>query len=156
VILSLTVCSGINLLIYYSTIIFSQVGLSPFLSSLLAAVMNTLFAAGTWFTPSTIEKGGRRWIMLWTSTLLTIFMLIFVVMINLGDKKTNVTQWTAVASVVAYIFFFGYGWVGIPWLYGPEVNDHKTRYPEGLIICSHVLDCTPSLPTFGGFFWCHW
>ncbi|KAK5050511.1 hypothetical protein LTR84_003792 [Exophiala bonariae] len=89
--------------------------------------MNTLFALGTWFTPSTIEKGGRRRIMLWTSVLLTVFMLIFVVMINLGDKKSNATQWTAVASVVAYMFFFGYGWVGIPWLYGPEIAPIRYR-----------------------------
>lgn len=93
--------------------------------------MNTLFAAGCWFTPSTIEKGGRRQIMLWTSGLLALFMLIFVVMINLGDKKSTATQWTAVASVVAYIFFFGYGWVGIPWLYGPEVSDRLRSQLQG-------------------------
>ncbi len=134
------ISAGINLLIYYSTIIFSQVGLSPFLSSLLAAVMNTLFAMGTWFTPWTIERGGRRGIMFWTAIMLSIFMLVFVVMINLGHKKNLATQWTAVASVVVYIFFFGYGWVGIAWLYGPEVSDprhsikfHPARFIGGSI-----------------------
>ncbi|KAJ9603790.1 hypothetical protein H2200_011976 [Cladophialophora chaetospira] len=120
---------GINQLIYYSTIIFSQVGVSPFLGSLLAAVMNTVFWIGTWFLPATIEKYGRRGIMLVTAGLLTLFMLIFVVMINLGDKKNDATQWTAVAAVLAYMVCFGYGWVGIAWLYGPEVclleNDPK-------------------------------
>ncbi|KAG0645578.1 Hexose transporter 4 [Hyphodiscus hymeniophilus] len=122
---------GINLLVYYSTIIFSQIGLSAFLSSLLGAVMNTGFAAGTWFTPSTIERWGRRSILLWTGAACTVFMLIFVVMINLGDAKSTATQWTAVASVILYIFVFGYGWVGIPWLYGPELAPLRYRHLGG-------------------------
>lgn len=88
--------------------------------------MNTFFAIGTYFTPGLINKWGRRSIMFWTAILLTIFMLIFVVMINLGDKKSDATQWTAVASVVAYIFVFGFGWVGTAWLYGPEVRDSQS------------------------------
>jgi len=117
--------------------------------------MNTLFAFGTYFTPSTIERGGRRGIMLWTSMLLTTFMFIFVVMINLGDKKSNATQWTAVASVVAYMFFFGYGWVGIPWLYGPEVSE--CEYPSNVqILYSRVIDCATSLQAFGRVIWCRW
>jgi hypothetical protein len=83
--------------------------------------MNTVFAAGTFFTPATIEKGGRRGIMFWGSIFLTIFMLIFVIMINLGDAINGATQWTAVAAVFCYVGLFGYSWVGIPWLYGPEV-----------------------------------
>jgi MFS family permease len=108
-------------MIYYSTIIFSQVGLSPFLSSLLAAVMNTFCCLGTWVTPFTVERFGRRPIMLWGGITLTTFMLIFVVMVNLGDKRNDATQWTAVGAVIVYVFTFGYSWVGVPWLYGPEV-----------------------------------
>jgi hypothetical protein len=32
------------------------------------------------------------------------------------------TQWVAVASIIVYNFVFGYGWIGVPWLYGPEVR----------------------------------
>ncbi|ETN37508.1 uncharacterized protein HMPREF1541_07130 [Cyphellophora europaea CBS 101466] len=131
VILGIQQLMGINQLVYYSTIIFSQVGLTPFYASILAAVMNTVFAMGTFFTPATIERGGRRGIMLWSSVLLTVLLLIFVVMINLGDLKSSATQWTAVAAVVGYVFVFGYGWVGIPWLYGPEIAPLRYRHLGG-------------------------
>jgi MFS family permease len=136
---------GINLLIYFSTIIFSNVGLSMFLSSLLAAVMNTMLAAGCWITPWVVERGGRRRIMLWSSVLLTIFMLIFVVMVNLGDKTSDATQWTAIAMAVAFCFMFGFGWTGIPWLYGPEVSLMNLWPSESIPLIR--LDCAASLPT---------
>lgn len=114
---------GINLSVYYSTVVFSQVGLSPFLSSLLAAVMNSAFAAGTFFLPAGplgIERIGRRNVMMWSAGVLTICLLIFTAMINLPNKNTA-TQWTGVAFINIYNFVFGYGWIGVPWLYGPEV-----------------------------------
>ena len=88
-------------MVYYSTIIFSQVGVSPFLSQLLAAVMNTVFAMGTWFTPSTIERMGRRPIMLWSGGACTILMAIFIAMLGVPNQ-TLATQWTAVSTDVQY------------------------------------------------------
>jgi MFS family permease len=123
---------GINVLVYYSTIIFSQVGVSPFMSQLLAAVMNTVFAIGTWFTPATIERFGRRPILLWSACACTILMTIFVAMIG-QEHKTLATQWTAVATIVAFNLFFGWGWIGVPWLY---------VRPS---ICSYILPFSPSI-----------
>ncbi|RFU29565.1 hypothetical protein B7463_g6781, partial [Scytalidium lignicola] len=129
-ILALQQLMGVNMLVYYSTVIFSQVGLSPLLSSLLAAVMNTIFATGSWLLPGTIERVGRRTIMLWCAIIDTIFMVIFVIMVNL-PHKTLATQWTAVACVIVFIFFFGYGWMGISWLYGPEIAPLRYRHLGG-------------------------
>lgn len=39
---------GINMLVYFSTRIFANIGLTSFMSQLLAAVMNTFFAVGTY------------------------------------------------------------------------------------------------------------
>lgn len=39
---------GINMLVYFSTRIFANIGLTSFMSQLLAAVMNTCFAIGTY------------------------------------------------------------------------------------------------------------
>lgn len=89
-------------MVYYSTVIFSQVGVSPFLSQLLAAVMNTVFAMGTWVTPSTIERMGRRPIMLWSAGTCTVLMAIFIAMLGLPNK-TLATQWTAVSVIVPHV-----------------------------------------------------
>ena len=82
--------------------------------------MNTGFAAGTFFLPSTIERFGRRKILMWSAFVLTLCMIVFVAMIGLPNP-TLATQWTAVAAVIVYNFAFGYGWIGVCWLYGPEV-----------------------------------
>lgn len=83
--------------------------------------MNTLFAAGTFALPATIERFGRRGIMMWSAVGLTICMAIFVGMIGSPNKSLGV-QWTAVAAIIVYNFIFGYGWIGVCWLYGPEVS----------------------------------
>ncbi|OQV10734.1 hypothetical protein CLAIMM_14692 isoform 3 [Cladophialophora immunda] len=129
-ILSIQQMMGINLSVYYSTVIFSQVGLSSFLAQLLAAVMNTGFALGTYPLPWTIERFGRRAVLIWSAVVLTICMLVFVIMIGL-PHPTLATQWTAVAFVIIYNFVFGYGWIGVPWLYGPEIAPLKLRHLGG-------------------------
>lgn len=83
--------------------------------------MNTGFAAGTFALPPTIERVGRRNVMIWSAVALTGCMLIFVIMIGL-PSPTLATQWTAVSMVILYNLIFGYGWIGVPWLYGPEVS----------------------------------
>jgi MFS family permease len=118
------------MLVYYSTRIFANIGLSAFLAQLLAAVMNTLFAVGTYFTPGTIEKFGRRPIMIWTALVCGLSMMLFVIMIGL-PHQTSATQWTAVAAVIVYNFSYGYGWVGCPWLYGPEIAPLRYRHISG-------------------------
>lgn len=133
---------GINLSVYYSTVIFSQVGLSDFLSQLLAAIMNTLFATGTVFLPFTIERFGRRNILMYSAAGLTICMAIFVGMISQA-KPTLGMQWTAVAFVVIYNFIFGYGWIGVCWLYGPEVSSSQgCQYLANKIL----PDCSFEIP----------
>lgn len=110
--------------------IFSQVGLSPFLAQLLAAIMNTLFAAGTIPLVYTIERVGRRNVMMYSAVVLTVCMVIFVAMIG-QPNPTPATQWTAVAAIFVYNTVFGYGWIGVCWLYGPEVcfvATHKSYF----------------------------
>ena len=85
--------------------------------------MNTGFALGTYPLPWTIERVGRRGVMIYSAIILTICMLVFVIMIGLPNPTLSM-QWTAVAFVIIYNFVFGYGWIGVPWLYGPEVRFH--------------------------------
>lgn len=134
------------MLVYYSTRIFANIGLSDYLSQLLAAVMNTGFAIGTYPLPYTIEKFGRRPIMMWSALVCATSMLIFVVMIGL-PSPTIATQWTAVAFVIVYNFAFGYGWVGCPWLYGPEVCVVSA---EGRAGTNASSDCASQIPTYWG------
>jgi hypothetical protein len=82
--------------------------------------MNTLFASGTIPLVFTIERFGRRNVMMYSAVGLTVCMIIFCAMIG-QPNPTPTTQWVAVAAIIIYNFIFGYGWIGVCWLYGPEV-----------------------------------
>jgi hypothetical protein len=57
--------SGINLVTYYAATIFeNSIGLSPFLSRLLSACNGTEYWMASWIAIFTIEKFGRRPLMM--------------------------------------------------------------------------------------------
>ncbi|OJJ60316.1 hypothetical protein ASPSYDRAFT_1171262 [Aspergillus sydowii CBS 593.65] len=118
---------GINILVYYMTLIFSEVGLSDFMASLIAAISLTVQWMGSWFCIATIERIGRRRIMIFTASIETCCMLIFVVL-NMIENKTDATRWAAAMIMFPYLFFYGWGWVGCPWLYGPEIAPLRYRH----------------------------
>lgn len=96
--------------------------------------MNTVFWIGTWPLLPLLERWGRRPIMFWGAVGCTIFMALFTAM-NGVTHKTSGTQWTAVAAVIAYLFVFGFAWVGVPWLYGPEIAPLRYRHLAGSFGC---------------------
>ncbi|OKO96542.1 High-affinity glucose transporter RGT2 [Penicillium subrubescens] len=126
-ILAIQQSMGINMLVYYMTLIFTNVGLSDFLASLLAAISLTVQWVGSLLCVVTIERIGRRRIMMWTACIETCCMLIFVVLNTLQDKTVS-TQWAAAMIMFPYMFFYGWGWVGCPWLYGPEIAPLRYRH----------------------------
>jgi MFS family permease len=62
----------------YSTIIFSNVELDANLSSILSAVLNTLFFLGAIPAIFLIDSWGRRSLMLWSAVIMSILMAIFI------------------------------------------------------------------------------
>ncbi|KNG48354.1 sugar transporter stl1 [Stemphylium lycopersici] len=129
-VLSLQQMMGINLSVYYSTVIFKNIGLSDFLSQLLAAVMNTMFALGTYPLPPTIERFGRQRVMLYSAFVCALLMTAFVALIGIPNPTISM-QWGAAVVICIWNMVFGYGWVGVPWLYGPEIAPLKHRHVGG-------------------------
>jgi hypothetical protein len=65
----LTITQGINIITYYAATVFrSSIGLSPFLSRLLAACNGTEYFLASFVAIFTIEKFGRRKLMLFGAT----------------------------------------------------------------------------------------
>ncbi|OJJ79112.1 uncharacterized protein ASPGLDRAFT_77824 [Aspergillus glaucus CBS 516.65] len=116
--------------LFTSVTIFSQIGLSFTMCQLLAAVMNTTFAMGSFLLPFTIERFGRRRIMMYLAAALTICLTVLVTMIG-SPEPTLAKQWVAVAVIVIYNLIFGYGWIGVCWLYGPEIAPLQFRHVGG-------------------------
>jgi MFS family permease len=69
--------SGINLVTYYAATIFeNSIGLSPFMSRLLSALNGTEYWIASWIAVFTIEKFGRRPLMLFGAAGMSISMAI--------------------------------------------------------------------------------
>ena len=126
---------GINMLVYFSVTIFKSLGYGLLLSSILAAVMNTVFALACYPPIWYIEKLGRRPMMFWTSIGCGICMLVYIIMTTLPNQNTA-TGWVAVASVLIYNIVFGFGWLGPPWVYGPEIAPLRYRHIAGGLAAS--------------------
>lgn len=122
--------SGINLITYYaSTIYQGQIGLSPFVSRLLGAMNGTEYFLASWVAVFTIEKFGRRKLMIFgsagqagTMVLLTIFN--YLASNNIGKPATGY-----VSAVLLFVFntFFAIGWLGMVSRFPPRgsrLSDH--------------------------------
>ena len=110
--------SGINLITYYAATIYqTYVGLSPFLSRLIAACNGTEYFLASWFAVFTIEKFGRRQLMLVGSTGQSVSMVILAIVNFLAPTATAAgNQGPGIAAVLfLFIFnsFFAVGWLGM-------------------------------------------
>jgi MFS family permease len=108
---------GINMLVYFSTQIFSNLGYSPMLSGILAGVMNTIFAIASYPPIWFIEKLGRRAMMFWCALGCGVCMLIYVGLTTVANP-TTATNWAAVVFIILYNVVFAFGWLGTCWIYG--------------------------------------
>ena len=106
--------SGINIITYYAATIFQQrIGLSGFLSRLLAACNGTEYFIASWIAVFTIEKFGRRSLMLFGAAGQAASMAILAGTTSVhGSTKLGI-----VAAVFLFVFntFFAIGWLGMTW-----------------------------------------
>ncbi|KAF3000951.1 hypothetical protein E8E13_009067 [Curvularia kusanoi] len=124
--------SGINLVTYYAATIFEgSLGLSPFLSRLLAACNGTEYWIASWIAIFTIERFGRRGLMLFGAVGMSVSMAILAgTTSNVGNKACAL-----IATVMLFVFnsFFAVGWLGMTWLYPAEITPLSIRAPANAI-----------------------
>ena len=105
--------SGINIITYYAATIFQSIGLSGFLSRLLAACNGTEYFLASWIAVFTIEKFGRRQLMLFGAAGQAFSMA---VLAGTTSQVGN-TACGIVAAIFLFVFnsFFAVGWLGMTW-----------------------------------------
>lgn len=126
--------SGINLITYYAATIYqNEIHLSGFTSRILAAANGTEYFLASWIAVFTIEKFGRRQLMLFGSAGMSMSMVILAIMTRLGGKGPGI-----VAALFLFIFntFFAIGWLGMTWLYPAEIVPLRIRAPANALSCS--------------------
>lgn len=127
--------SGINIITYYAATLFLRIGLSNFTSRLLAALNGTEYFIASWVAIFTIEKFGRRKLMLVGAVGMSGSMAVLAATSKYSDqsKASGI-----VAAVFLFVFnsFFALGWLGMTWLYPAEVTPLSIRAPANAISTS--------------------
>ncbi|KAF2732475.1 sugar transporter STL1 [Polyplosphaeria fusca] len=126
--------SGINLITYYAAQIYEQyIGLSPFLSRILAAANGTEYFLASWIAVFTIEKFGRRSLMLFGAAGMAASMAVLA-----GTTSQTSGALGIVAAAFLFIFntFFAIGWLGMTWLYPAEIVPLRIRAPANALSTS--------------------
>ncbi|KAH9828424.1 Sugar transporter STL1 [Teratosphaeria destructans] len=127
--------SGINLITYYAATIYqNSIGLSPFLSRLLAACNGTEYFLASWIPVFAIEKFGRRPLMLFGAAGMSVSMAILAGTTSLREKPSA----GIAAAVFLFVFntFFAIGWLGMTWLYPSEIVPLRIRAPSAALSTS--------------------
>ncbi|KIW02625.1 hypothetical protein, variant 2 [Verruconis gallopava] len=126
--------SGINLITYYAATIYeNEIGLDGLLSRILAACNGTEYFLASWIAVFTIEKIGRRKLMVFGAVGMSLSMVVLAVTTWHGGSAAGI-----VAAVFLFIFntFFAIGWLGMTWLYPAEIVPLRIRAPANALSTS--------------------
>ncbi|KAL4889798.1 general substrate transporter [Aspergillus ambiguus] len=117
---------GVNLITYYATTIFEQyLGLDAVRARILAAAMGLTQPFGGFLAFFTIDRLGRRPLLLWSAGVMAISMAILA-----GTTSTkNNTGALVVAVIFLYVFQFTFtvGYSGLTFLYAAEIAPLQVR-----------------------------
>jgi len=109
--------SGINLITYYASNIYqNEIGLSPFISRLLGACNGTEYFLASWVAVFTIERFGRRSLMIFGAAGQSFSMVILTIANYLAQNKIGGSSAPGiVAALFLFVFntFFAVGWLGM-------------------------------------------
>lgn len=125
--------TGINLITYYAAVIYSGLGMSSFMSRLLAALNGTEYFLASWPAVFLVERVGRRKLMLFGGVGQAVTMAILA-----GVNSRTDTSYQIAGIVFLFVFntFFACGWLGIPWLYPAEIVPLRIRAPANALSTS--------------------
>ncbi|KAJ5052355.1 uncharacterized protein L3040_002106 [Drepanopeziza brunnea f. sp. 'multigermtubi'] len=126
--------SGINLITYYiPNVLQNQVGLGPTRAKLIAACNGTEYFLASWVAVFTVERFGRRSLMLFGAAGMSLSMVALAVTDSVGGAKAGVGQ-----TVFLFVFnsFFAVGWLGMTWLYPAEIVPLRIRAPANALATS--------------------
>lgn len=117
---------GINAIIYYAPTIFSKAGLgasTSILSTVGIGIVNVLL---TLVAVATIDKVGRKKLMLWGNVGMVISLVVLACIIFFAGLTAS-TAWVTVVFLGIFIVFFAATWGPAVWVMLPELFPLKAR-----------------------------
>ncbi|QPG73180.1 hypothetical protein FOA43_000486 [Brettanomyces nanus] len=128
--------TGINLVTYYAGTIFeSYIGMSALNSRIMAACNGTEYFFFSFVPFFTIEKYGRRALMMIGSVFECFSMTMLTVFTELARQGHNKTSMGIGATVMLFVFnsAFAFGWLAMTWLLPAELTPLSIRAPANAI-----------------------
>ncbi len=111
---------GINAVLYFAPRIFESVGLNnPMIFTVLMGVVNISFTLLAIFT---VERIGRKPLLIWGSLLMALGALLFAV-----TNMVTLPAWMSVMSILIYSAAFMFSWGPICWVYMSELFPNTIR-----------------------------
>ena len=115
---------GINALIYYSPTLFETMGQTGNMKLVLSGILNCTQLVGVATSLYTMDRYGRRPLLLFGSAGMCICHVVIAVLVGLYWEKwdDHVDKgWVAVAFLFIYMLIFGMTWGPVPWAMPSEI-----------------------------------
>lgn len=115
---------------YLPTVLISSVGLSNTMARLLTACNATSYFVFTVLSVILVERMGRRGLMFWSTFGQFLSFLIICILLRFADGETAIGHRVGSASIAFFFLYyiaFGFGMLGVPWLYPTEINSLPMR-----------------------------
>lgn len=109
---------GINALIYYSPSLFAGMGLDYDMQLVMSGVLNVTQLVGVSTSLWTMDKVGRRGLLMFGSAVMAISHIIVAILVGLynNDWPGHRGQgWTSAAFLFVYMLAFGGSWGPVAW-----------------------------------------
>lgn len=107
--------------------------LDAFLAKLIAACNGTEYFLASWIAVFTVEKIGRRKLMLFGAVGMSICMIILAATDSVGRTSTGIAE---IVFLFGFNTCFAIGWLGMTWLYPAEIVPLRIRAPANGISTS--------------------
>ena len=152
---------GINALIYYSPTLFKTMGLDYSMQLIMSGILNVTQLVGVFSSLWTMDRFGRRPLLLSGSLLMTISHVLIAILVGKYSHDWTAHRsagWTSVAFLLFYMLSFGASWGPVPWALPAEIFPSSLRAKGvALSTCSNWLNnfivglITPPLVQNTGF-----
>ncbi|KAM0554887.1 hypothetical protein ACHAPJ_006622 [Fusarium lateritium] len=131
--------TGINIITYYAASIYeNEIGLTPFMSRILAACNGTQYFIASIFSIPLIKYINRRPLLMAASTGLSASMVVLAICTNIGGQQAGIC-----AAVFLFVFntFFGIAWAQLSWIVPAESTPLSIRGPVNALSTSSNWIC---------------
>ncbi|KAJ5780075.1 hypothetical protein N7457_005235 [Penicillium paradoxum] len=134
---------GVNLITYYATVIFEEyLGMTPVKSRILSAAMTLMQCLGGYLAYYTIDRLGRRPLMLWSAGAMTICMAGLAGTTSPAAADNTGALVMAVIFLYFFQFIFTVGFSGLTFLYAAEMAPLEVRAAVNAISTATVWSFT--------------